>query len=396
MSNTTLPHKTMIINGHYNNRQGNKITCIVLHHMAGNLSLETCYNVMANKQASSTYGVDSEGNIAQYVDEAYRPWTTSGWDPDKNAVTIECANNCYGGNWTISDKAMATVIKLMADICKRNGIPKLYYNGKNGTLRRHCDYASTNCPGPYIISKTDYICEEVNKLLTGNTTSTTTSGTLYRVQVGAYKTQANAETQMKAIKAKGFDAIVVKSNGLYKVQIGAYSKKSNAESMLTKVKKAGFDAFITTTGGTSTSTNSGATTGLKVGSSVKIKAGAKDLNTGTTYASFVYNTTYTVKEISGDRVVFGNASTIIGAVSKSYITVVSGGSSTTSTTTKTLKVGSKIKIKSGAKDLNTGTTYASFVYSTVYTVSEISGDRVVFNNGNTVMGAVSKSNVTVQ
>lgn len=392
MSNSSLVNYKRIIEGHYNNRQGNKITCIVIHHCAGVLSVETLYNVMANKQASSTYGIGSDGRIAQYVDEAYRPWTTSGWNPDKNAITIEVSNSQNGGNWPVSDYVMSRLIDLCVDICKRNGIKKLYYDGKNGTLRRHCDYASTNCPGPYLMGKTDYICEQVNAKLSGNST-TNTSTTLYRVQVGAYKDKANATAQLNKIKAKGYDAIIVKYGDLYKVQIGAYSKKSNAESMLKKVKASGFDAFITTTGGTASSTNTSGSGSIVVGASVKIRSGAKDLNTGGSYANFVYNTAYKVIEVNGDRVVFGQGNTVIGAVSKSNI-ILQGTTATTSA--KALKVGSKIKIKSGAKDLNTGTTYASFVYKTVYTVSEISEDRVVFNNGSTVMGAVSKGNVSVQ
>ena len=47
-----------------------------------------------------------------------------------------------------------------------------------------------------------------------NTIATTATKTLYRVQVGAYSIKSNAENQLKAIKAKGFDAILVKS-GLF-------------------------------------------------------------------------------------------------------------------------------------------------------------------------------------
>lgn len=42
-------------------------------------------------------------------------------------------------------------------------------------------------------------------------TTTTTSGKLYRVQVGAYKDKKNAEALVKTLKAKGFDAIIKES-----------------------------------------------------------------------------------------------------------------------------------------------------------------------------------------
>ncbi|WP_105302986.1 N-acetylmuramoyl-L-alanine amidase [Anaerolactibacter massiliensis] len=173
MSNSSLVVYRDMTSGHWNDRAGNKISRIVIHHQAGNLSLQTLGNVFKNRQASAHYGIDSNGRIGQYVDEAYRAWTTSGWEPDRNTVTIEVANSQAGGNWPISDAAMSSLIKLCADICKRNGISRLYYNGKNGTLLRHCDYSATSCPGPYIKEHTNYICDQVNALLgTGSAAST--------------------------------------------------------------------------------------------------------------------------------------------------------------------------------------------------------------------------------
>lgn len=95
-----------------------------------------------------------------------------------------------------------------------------------------------------------------NKYATQKTT--TPSGTLYRVQVGAYSKKENADRQLAAVQAKGFEAFITQVNGLYKVQVGAYSIKSNADAQLERVKKAGFtDSFISTgTGGTVVSTTS--------------------------------------------------------------------------------------------------------------------------------------------
>ena len=62
---------------------------------------------------------------------------------------------------------------------------------------------------------------------------------------------------------------------------------------------------------------------------------------------------------------------------------------------KTLKVGAKVKIKSGAKDLNTGKKYKSFVYDNTYTVISIDGTRVVFGLNGAVTGVTAKSNITL-
>lgn len=73
------------------------------------------------------------------------------------------------------------------------------------------------------------------------------TGTLYRVQVGAYSKRENADRQLAAVQGKGFDALIKKVGDLYKVQTGAYSVKANAEAQFARVKAAGFeDAYITT------------------------------------------------------------------------------------------------------------------------------------------------------
>lgn len=63
---------------------------------------------------------------------------------------------------------------------------------------------------------------------------------------------------------------------------------------------------------------------------------------------------------------------------------------------KVLKVGSKIRIRSGAMQYGKNVGFAAKVYKTTYTVSEIVGDRVVFKSGAVTMGAVKKSDCIVQ
>ena len=171
MSNSNLAKYIHLV-GNYNDRQGNGVSRIIIHHMAGNLSLEALGRIMESRESSATYGIDVNGNIGRYVDEAYRPWTSSSWEADKCAVTIEVANNSGAPDWTVSDASMNALIELCADICKRNGIAKLNYTGdKSGNLHMHKWYAATACPGPYLGSKFSYIAAEVNKRLNGSTTT---------------------------------------------------------------------------------------------------------------------------------------------------------------------------------------------------------------------------------
>lgn len=130
----------------------NPISKITIHHMAGNLSIETCGNVFLNpnKQASSNYGIGSDGRIACYVEEEDHPWTSANWDNDDRAITIEVANSESGGDWPISQDAYASLIRLCADICNRYGIYPYYDGTPSATLTEHCMFVATNCPGPTI------------------------------------------------------------------------------------------------------------------------------------------------------------------------------------------------------------------------------------------------------
>lgn len=207
MSNSSLVDYTQLSPNYsqMNNKVNKKIT---IHHMAGNLSVEACGNVFANKsrQASSNYGVGTDGRIGLYVDESNRSWCSSSKENDSQAITIEVANDGGAPEWHVSDKALAATIKLCVDICKRNGIERLNYTGnKNGNLTEHNYFAATACPGPYLKSKLSYIAEEVNKQLT-----TTNKKTIYRVQIGAFSKKENAEKQLEKARAAGFkDAFIV-------------------------------------------------------------------------------------------------------------------------------------------------------------------------------------------
>ena len=165
MSNSKLVDYTLI-SPHKNvmtNKVNNKIT---IHHMAGNLSIETCGNVFQNRRASSNYGVGTDGRVGMYVEEKDRSWASSSASNDKQAVTIEVANDEIGGIWHVSDTALAKLIELCIDICIRNDIEKLNYTGdENGNLTLHRMFTATACPGEYLMSKIPYIVDEVNKAL---------------------------------------------------------------------------------------------------------------------------------------------------------------------------------------------------------------------------------------
>lgn len=328
MSNSKLISCTLI-SPNKNSPRNHKIDTITIHCVVGQCSAERIGEIFkpTSRQASSNYGIGYDGRIGLYVDEADRSWCSSSAANDNRAITIEVASDTKHP-YAVNDKAYAALLDLVEDICRRNGIKKLVWstskddrvNHKNGcNMTVHRDYANKSCPGDYLYNRHGEIAAEVNRRLGASAeepeTPSSGTGTLYKVQTGAFKQKSNAQALEKKLKAAGFDTYVVNTGGYYKVQVGAFGKKANAEAMLAKLKAAGYsDAFITTgSGGT-------AAASVKVGSKVRLKQGAKTYD-GKSLASFVYNRDHVVKEISGDRAVITYGGVVVAAVKLSDLTL---------------------------------------------------------------------------
>jgi hypothetical protein len=151
------------------------IDTITIHCMAGNATIEGCGDWFAKEstQASSNYGVGTDGRIALYVEENDRSWCSSNAANDHRAVTIEVANDGGTPDWHVSDKALNALIELCADICKRNNIPKLLWRADKSLIGQvdkqnmtvHRWFAAKACPGDYLYNLHGKIADEVNKRL---------------------------------------------------------------------------------------------------------------------------------------------------------------------------------------------------------------------------------------
>lgn len=261
MSNSPLVNYTKI-SPNKSSPRNHKIDTVTIHCVVGQCSVETLGNVFAptSRQASSNYGIGVDGRIGMYVEEKDRSWCSSNAANDNRAITIEVASDTKEP-YAVNAKAYAALIDLLVDICKRNGIKELVWstnkadrvNHKNGcNMTVHRDYANKSCPGTYLYERHAQIASEVNKRL-GSTNikpePEKPSGSLYRVQTGAFKVKANADAMLAKVKAKGFSAYVTKVGELYKIQVGAFKVKANAKAMMKKLQAAGFSAFITTEAG---------------------------------------------------------------------------------------------------------------------------------------------------
>lgn len=229
-TNSKLVNYTRISPNRSVNRN-HKIDTVSIHCVVGQCSVETLGSIFAStsKEASSNYGIGYDGRIGMYVEEKDRSWCTSSASNDNRAITIEVASDTYHP-YRVNDVAYKSLIKLLVDICKRNGIKKLVWstnksermnhlNGCNMTVHR--DYANKSCPGDYLYNLHGQIAKEVNAQL-GSGSSSTTKKTLYRVrktwkdvksQKGAFNNLSNAKKC--ADKNKGYSVFDENGKAVY-------------------------------------------------------------------------------------------------------------------------------------------------------------------------------------
>lgn len=250
VSNSKLVNKTMLTPRNYDRgRDGYKIKKITIHHAAGVVSIEQLGNLMKNgaRQVSSHYGIGNDGRIGQFVDEKNTAWTDGNWVSNCTSVTIETSNNKTGGKWTVGDKALNSLIKLVADIAKRNKLGTLV-KGKNVTWHRM--YANTTCPGEYLLSKMDYIVSEANKI--NKTKPTPTPSPAYTT--GDYKTltemnvRTGAGTNYRIKKVKELTSDGKKNATSKNPNANAVYKKGTVFTAL-KIEKKGNDYWAKTPSG---------------------------------------------------------------------------------------------------------------------------------------------------
>jgi len=167
----------------YRDRENTKISEITVHHMGGiqtALKQGETWSTSAGKSdsdfVSSHYGIKDD-SIVQYVNEENAANTNGVWEANNRAVTIEVSNDSLYGQWPISDKSFNSLVKLVADIARRNQLEKLTLGIAktgpydrlpqgglpNGNLTWHSMYKATTCPGDYIRSRLQDICDEANK-----------------------------------------------------------------------------------------------------------------------------------------------------------------------------------------------------------------------------------------
>lgn len=144
------------------------ISKVTVHHMAGDLTVEQCGSIFksASRQASSNYGVGSDGRIGCYLEEECHPWTSSSYWNDDRAITLEVADYNLG-DWSPSRAAYQSTVLLCADICTRYGIYPTYTGDTDGTFTEHRMFAATSCPGDWWHAKMPEFINDVKQAMKG-------------------------------------------------------------------------------------------------------------------------------------------------------------------------------------------------------------------------------------
>lgn len=173
MSNSALVSYTKISPNRTSPRN-HVIDTITPHCYVGEVTAEDAAAWFAQPSAelSCNYFIDKDGRIALIVPEGDRSWCSSNRENDNRAVTIECASG-KTHPYAINDKVYKSLVRLCADICKRNGIKELKWLGNKSLIGQvdvqnitaHRWFANKACPGDYIYNRLGVIASEVNARL---------------------------------------------------------------------------------------------------------------------------------------------------------------------------------------------------------------------------------------
>lgn len=158
------------------------IDTITIHCVVGQVTaLEGCRLFQRpSRNASCNYVVGKDGSIGLCVDEQDRSWCTGGTLSvngmtgkmnDHRAVTIEVA--CESKHpYAVTAAAYEALIRLVADIAKRNGMGALKWKadkslvGKPGeqNMTVHRWFAAKACPGEYLYERMGEIAQRANAI----------------------------------------------------------------------------------------------------------------------------------------------------------------------------------------------------------------------------------------
>lgn len=158
----------VLLSPNFSKRLGYKVTKITPHQAAGKINAYNLANIFTkeSREASANYCIGDDGLIFCSVPEEYRAWTSSSAWNDRQAITIEIANDVNGYPWSVGEKAWKAFKDLFLDLCLRYDIyPDLPDGDINKNITYHRYYAETTCPGPWIEQHLPALIKETRKAM---------------------------------------------------------------------------------------------------------------------------------------------------------------------------------------------------------------------------------------
>jgi N-acetyl-anhydromuramyl-L-alanine amidase AmpD len=149
-------------------RDGQKPRYLIIHGTAGDTSAVGIANYFVttqgtNNPVTSHYIIGTAGEVVQTVLESNGAWAngalTAGhasfWDkypgvnPNNLTISIECCKASLDNSDTLTAPQQASLLKLVNDICTRNGIPKKAADASGGITGHYSldPVNRSNCPG---------------------------------------------------------------------------------------------------------------------------------------------------------------------------------------------------------------------------------------------------------
>lgn len=139
----------------YNTGRNANIEFITVHHMmipdrdlSAPDALDACWRTWVDegREASAHYGVE-QNFVRQFVNDVDTAWANGNEWANNRTLAIEHANSGLAPDYPVAEQTWKTGAKLVAYLCKAYDLGRPEW-GK--TVRKHNDFSSTGCPGPFL------------------------------------------------------------------------------------------------------------------------------------------------------------------------------------------------------------------------------------------------------
>jgi N-acetyl-anhydromuramyl-L-alanine amidase AmpD len=195
----------------HSSRNGTKIDTLLLHH-AATVSAATVVGMMVSgsRTVSANYVCGNDGQLFGIVDEENRAWTSgsssdggrgAAWD--RRSITVETANESYGGSWPISERSYATLAALAADLHRRYGLKldRDHVIGHRELWQRYRASYATACPGGMDLDR----IVNLARAIVGQGGVVPAVGTSTPIPAAAYQEAVPVAEYQRLLIAKGYD-----------------------------------------------------------------------------------------------------------------------------------------------------------------------------------------------